>query len=126
MSDRHDELVFFIFKQKTAYEVRIRDWSSDVCSSDLIQLHLAGLLPVIIVMYYNIIRKADKPVQPPAKRELPRPPPGKIAEGTKVGEKCAAGYRPAAHSRHPSRALPPRHGRRMGRRSAEATLPAAA
>src|SRR3546814_9423606 len=27
--------VFFFFKQKTAYEVRISDWSSDVCSSDL-------------------------------------------------------------------------------------------
>src|SRR3546814_5979953 len=30
---------FFFFKQKTAYEMRISDWSSDVCSSDL------GLLP---------------------------------------------------------------------------------
>src|SRR3546814_16159513 len=29
-------LVFFFFKQKTAYELRISDWSSDVCSSDLI------------------------------------------------------------------------------------------
>src|SRR3546814_2714962 len=28
---------FFFFKQKTAYEMRIRDWSSDVCSSDLRQ-----------------------------------------------------------------------------------------
>src|SRR3546814_11191602 len=28
-------LVLFFFKQKTAYEVRISDWSSDVCSSDL-------------------------------------------------------------------------------------------
>src|SRR3546814_8107451 len=28
--------MFFVFKQKTAYEVRISDWSSDVCSSDLI------------------------------------------------------------------------------------------
>src|SRR3546814_5338722 len=28
--------VFFFFKQKTAYEMRISDWSSDVCSSDLI------------------------------------------------------------------------------------------
>src|SRR3546814_6234155 len=28
-------LVFFFFKQKTAYEIRISDWSSDVCSSDL-------------------------------------------------------------------------------------------
>src|SRR3546814_10038481 len=27
-------LLFFFFKQKTAYEMRIRDWSSDVCSSD--------------------------------------------------------------------------------------------
>src|SRR3546814_14849962 len=29
-------VVFFFFKQKTAYELRISDWSSDVCSSDLI------------------------------------------------------------------------------------------
>src|SRR3546814_2349428 len=28
-------LFFFLFKQKTAYEMRISDWSSDVCSSDL-------------------------------------------------------------------------------------------
>src|SRR3546814_6821029 len=28
-------VLFFFFKQKTAYEVRISDWSSDVCSSDL-------------------------------------------------------------------------------------------
>src|SRR3546814_17905490 len=28
--------VFFFFKQKTAYELRISDWSSDVCSSDLL------------------------------------------------------------------------------------------
>src|SRR6059058_6672027 len=27
--------VFFFFKQKTAYEMSLRDWSSDVCSSDL-------------------------------------------------------------------------------------------
>src|SRR3546814_3856781 len=44
--------LFFFFKQKTAYEMRISDWSSDVCSSDLIAdaarsgvsraLHLGG------------------------------------------------------------------------------------
>src|SRR3546814_6338474 len=36
---------FFLFKQKTAYEMRISDWSSDVCSSDLVELgrvELAG------------------------------------------------------------------------------------
>src|SRR3546814_9726757 len=29
-------MCFFFFKQKTAYELRISDWSSDVCSSDLV------------------------------------------------------------------------------------------
>src|SRR3546814_6450449 len=38
-------LVFLLcfFKQKTAYEVRISDWSSDVCSSDLIFSQFIGL-----------------------------------------------------------------------------------
>src|SRR3546814_8096954 len=31
-------MYFFFFKQKTAYEMRISDWSSDVCSSDLLLL----------------------------------------------------------------------------------------
>src|SRR3546814_5601885 len=30
-------VIVFFFKQKTAYEMRISDWSSDVCSSDLLQ-----------------------------------------------------------------------------------------
>src|SRR3546814_2479178 len=33
--------VFFFFKQKTAYELRISDWSSDVCSSDLLSVSQA-------------------------------------------------------------------------------------
>src|SRR3546814_8819696 len=33
-------VVFFFFKQKTAYEMRISDWSSDVCSSDLVVTRL--------------------------------------------------------------------------------------
>src|SRR3546814_8265080 len=32
--------LFFFFKQKTAYEMRISDWSSDVCSSDLANVTL--------------------------------------------------------------------------------------
>src|SRR3546814_7854642 len=32
----YDYFVLFFFKQKTAYEMRISDWSSDVCSSDLL------------------------------------------------------------------------------------------
>src|SRR3546814_5328765 len=35
---RSIRVLFFFFKQKTAYEMRISDWSSDVCSSDLQQL----------------------------------------------------------------------------------------
>src|SRR3546814_7614325 len=36
----------FFFKQKTAYEMRISDWSSDVCSSDLLGQAAAGLARV--------------------------------------------------------------------------------
>src|SRR3546814_6552365 len=36
--------IVFFFKQKTAYEMRISDWSSDVCSSDLLRLQRAGLV----------------------------------------------------------------------------------
>src|SRR3546814_4807453 len=44
------ELWIFFFKQKTAYEMRISDWSSDVCSSDLRRervdvIHAHWLLP---------------------------------------------------------------------------------
>src|SRR3546814_6676439 len=38
--DLNEDLLFFFFKQKTAYELRISDWSSDVCSSDLMAVHL--------------------------------------------------------------------------------------
>src|SRR3546814_18531178 len=37
-------MLFFFFKQKTAYEMRISDWSSDVCSSDLARLARAAAL----------------------------------------------------------------------------------
>src|SRR3546814_17289102 len=41
-------LFFFFFKQKTAYELRISDWSSDVCSSDLNLFNqlIGGSVPV--------------------------------------------------------------------------------
>src|SRR3546814_3558868 len=40
-------LFFFFFKQKTAYEMRISDWSSDVCSSDL------AITNELVVDYYR-------------------------------------------------------------------------
>src|SRR3546814_419375 len=46
--------VFFLFKQKTAYEMRISDWSSDVCSSDLAVNHEGEILESYVT------RKRDK------------------------------------------------------------------
>src|SRR3546814_8688466 len=45
--------IFFFFKQKTAYEMRISDWSSDVCSSDLRQRRLGqeGELARVVHFY---------------------------------------------------------------------------
>src|SRR3546814_8872794 len=45
--------VFFFFKQKTAYEMRISDWSSDVCSSDL---EIFG--PVLCILGYEDLDQA--------------------------------------------------------------------
>src|SRR3546814_8260051 len=46
----HYVSVVFFFTQKTAYEMRISDWSSDVCSSDL--LLKFGEVPVIFITAY--------------------------------------------------------------------------
>src|SRR3546814_4306111 len=35
-------MFFYFFKQKTAYDMRISDWRSDVCSSDLVMAHRRG------------------------------------------------------------------------------------
>src|SRR3546814_1643320 len=53
---------FFFFKQKTAYEMRISDWSSDVCSSDLeypvvMFVHGAGYLQNVSERYPNYFRE---------------------------------------------------------------------
>src|SRR3546814_12158829 len=41
---------FFFFKQKTAYEMRISDWSSDVCSSDLFAL-------AVVILFHHEARR---------------------------------------------------------------------
>src|SRR3546814_10049043 len=61
-------LLFFFFKQKTAYEMRISDWSSDVCSSDLHQraLGLADLAdqqPVLAQVQRRIAQDLQHQVQ---------------------------------------------------------------
>src|SRR3546814_1182394 len=51
---------FFFFKQKTAYEMRISDWSSDVCSSDLHRpttpMHIARPLPSGVLREHGVTR----------------------------------------------------------------------
>src|SRR3546814_8672084 len=49
-------VVVVFFKQKTAYEMRISDWSSDVCSSDLVEPERA------VPHLDRIARKADYPL----------------------------------------------------------------
>src|SRR3546814_12263021 len=56
-------IVFFFFKQKTAYELRISDWSSDVCSSDLSFLLWGNIAFAMLCLYapvfvqYRIARR---------------------------------------------------------------------
>src|SRR3546814_9621892 len=47
---------FFFFKQKTAYELRISDWSSDVCSSDLDPELLFEQSPERLGLGVNVLR----------------------------------------------------------------------
>src|SRR3546814_6052470 len=74
---------FFLFKQKTAYDMRISDWSSDVCSSDLdayagvdgwiAGCRLAGLVaaPACVVRGHEQHRVLQDRQRVPAKRDRP-------------------------------------------------------
>src|SRR3546814_9167597 len=52
------QFVFFFFKQKTAYEMRISDWSSDVCSSDLVSIDALATLDVRLAETEKLIAEA--------------------------------------------------------------------
>src|SRR3546814_7185630 len=55
--------LFVFFKQKTAYEMRISDWSSDVCSSDLRQRHKIAAVAVLggVLMALAILHLSSPP-----------------------------------------------------------------
>src|SRR3546814_1852610 len=55
--------VFFFFKQKTAYEMRISDWSSDVCSSDLLG-HVGDVVQAVARVGYGMRGIFNGLVQP--------------------------------------------------------------
>src|SRR3546814_1725974 len=57
--------LFFFFKQKTAYEMRISDWSSDVCSSDLLftPLGLTMIAPSFASLLTMFEAAAGRPIE---------------------------------------------------------------
>src|SRR3546814_3956676 len=67
--------IFFFFKQKTAYEMRISDWSSDVCSSDL---SLSTHAPL-----WQARRRCPLPQRPTAGT-------GTRSEERRVGKECVS------------------------------------
>src|SRR3546814_17616305 len=54
--------LFFFFKQKTAYEMRISDWSSDVCSSDLTRCPMRCPTHVLSPMMADIPATTQRPL----------------------------------------------------------------
>src|SRR3546814_1892156 len=54
-------LFLFFFKQKTAYEMRISDWSSDVCSSDLAQIGDAAIVHVQPEIQIVMLQRQHQP-----------------------------------------------------------------
>src|SRR3546814_4163157 len=61
----------FFFQHKTSYEVRISDWSSDVCSSDLVVIHEE--IAVLKVLAFGNAVRADEKVNLALARHFLRP-----------------------------------------------------
>src|SRR3546814_12557993 len=76
--------VLFLFKQKTAYEMRISDWSSDVCSSDLCIISLPTMMPPLFSMSS---RPSMSLTVPPASRPSTMPA-AMRSEERRVGKEC--------------------------------------
>src|SRR3546814_8772954 len=81
---------FFFFKQKTAYEMRISDWSSDVCSSDLIfrnepESHLTTLVSFLA----DCAQRLPQPVTDALQRAL-HTLKGSRSEERRVGKECVS------------------------------------
>src|SRR3546814_151961 len=81
---------FFFFKQKTAYEMRISDWSSDVCSSDLVERRVLAGDGVVGVVEDQFDRRL--------RHRLARRRAGKDHVGQRVAAQAAGG----ALAHHPA------------------------
>src|SRR3546814_12500459 len=82
-------VVFFFFKQKTAYELRISDWSSDVCSSDLIFYRYREILFMKAEAYAMLGRYPEAEAAINVVREHCDIPPLGIGEGGEGEEFCS-------------------------------------
>src|SRR3546814_4075877 len=96
-------MLFFFFKQKTAYEMRISDWSSDVCSSDLFStIPMESLPPIFWLVPYGYIfrcRRGRPLISPPDSRQtIPKviflfgnlPDSRRRSEERRVGKECVS------------------------------------
>src|SRR3546814_20036520 len=79
-------MLFFLFKQKTAYEMRISDWSSDVCSSDLVVERIVEAAARELKMDPVELRKKNF-VPPDA---FPYQTPVARSEERRVGKECVS------------------------------------
>src|SRR3546814_7036071 len=75
---------FFFFKQKTAYEMRISDWSSDVCSSDLINQRLDQYVRAAMLGHRNLLSKINSA---PCCRAVEK---ARRSEERRVGKECVS------------------------------------
>src|SRR3546814_10099147 len=64
------DIYFFFFKQKTAYEMRISDWSSDVCSSDLTSIERLRSAAMSTTYTIDTSTSRATPVSAPMKRMM--------------------------------------------------------
>src|SRR3546814_2367559 len=70
---------FFFFKQKTAYEMRISDWSSDVCSSDLAPPSFPPPGPA--PLRHDALPSGGHAAPPKYARRIAAPPPPRRRDG---------------------------------------------
>src|SRR3546814_2291038 len=87
--------VFFFFKQKTAYEMRISDWSSDVCSSDLLHALRAAAAGIAALRHRGTAHPGRRPLgaarlRGPTRQERPAWHAGGRSEERRVGKECVS------------------------------------
>src|SRR3546814_7227579 len=102
-------VMFFFFKQKTAYEMRISDWSSDVCSSDLLARRACrdngahrGRARRVGGSHSRVRRQRDDRPAGPDRRRQHRPA-GERDGGTLATARHARAQRRDARHAHPRR-----------------------